>query len=93
MRILISRRRVVTGSTAAVLGAAFIPRFASASDPINIGSLTPNTGGGAPYGGNMAAAIKRTVDQINAAGGVLNRQIKLTQEDGETFEICLQVLD
>jgi len=84
MQTLISRRRVVTGSTAAMLGTAFVPRFAYASDPINIGSLTPNTGGGAPYGGNMAAAIKRTVDQINAAGGVLNRQIKLTQEDGET---------
>ncbi|MCC7041813.1 MAG: ABC transporter substrate-binding protein [Burkholderiales bacterium] len=79
-----SRRRILTGSAIAALGSTLSPRLLYANDAISIGSLTPNTGGGAPYGGNMAAAIRRTVDQINASGGVLNRQIKLTQEDGET---------
>jgi neutral amino acid transport system substrate-binding protein len=81
----ISRRIVIRASTVAALAATFMPRIAQSAEPIAIGTLTPNTGGGSPYGAGMASALKRTADQINAFGGLHGgRMIALTQEDSET---------
>lgn len=85
MYLKISRRGLLQISTVAAGSSVLMPRFALGTEPINVGSLTPITGGGGPYGGNMAAAIRRVADEVNAAGGVLGgRQFRLTQEDGET---------
>ncbi len=81
----LSRRTFVRGTASAILAPAFVPVFAQSNAPIPIGSLTPNTGGGSPYGGNMAVSIRRTAEQINAAGGLLGgRMFRLVQEDSET---------
>ena len=81
----ISRRLVIQASSTAAFVSAFMPSIAHGAEPIAVGTLTPNTGGGSPYGAGMATAIKRTADQINAAGGLLGgRMIVLTQEDSET---------
>src|ERR1700709_191456 len=73
---------------AAMLGAAGIalPRWswAQGGDPIVIGSLTPQTGAGSIYGPGMRDAIAAVVKQVNAAGGVIGRQIKLVSEDDQT---------
>ncbi len=75
-------RRGVLAAGAATL---FAPSVLRAQDgDIAIGSLTPNTGGGAPFGPNITAAHKRVADAANAAGGVLGRQIRLFQENSET---------
>src|SRR3546814_795196 len=49
-----------------------------------IASLTPNTGGGAPFGPEIAEAHRKVVDLVNGNGGVLGRQVVLTQENSET---------
>ncbi|MGQ7848162.1 ABC transporter substrate-binding protein [Granulosicoccus sp. 3-233] len=76
-----NRRSFLAASTAALL----VPSFLRAQESdIAIGSLTPNTGGGAPFGPNITAAHKRVVDAVNAAGGILGRQVRLFQENSET---------
>ena len=49
--------------------------------PIKIGVMVPTTGPEAYYGKDMMNAYQLAVDEINAAGGVLGRQLELFQED------------
>ena len=51
---------------------------------IKIGSLNHVTGVGAPWGEPMQKAIELAVEEINADGGVLGRQIELIAEDDNT---------
>lgn len=51
---------------------------------IAIGALIPLTGGGAEFGPRMQQAIQIAVDQVNQAGGVNGRKLKLYVEDGQT---------
>jgi len=52
-------------------------------DPIIAGILLPATGPNGPGGDRMTAGIKIAVDELNANGGVLGRQIELTAADDE----------
>ena len=81
----INRRNfVVSSSILALAGLAPIRAIAQDSGPIRLATLTPLTGAGGPYGPVMAQAVKAVVDQANAAGGVLGRQIELFSEDDQT---------
>lgn len=81
---LTDRRRLLAG-TAALAGIAALPRLAFAQGaPIRIGTLTPLTGAGGPYGPVMVKAVKAVVDEVNAAGGVLGRKVELISEDDQT---------
>ena len=80
----IDRRSFLAGTTAAAAASVFAPRLSFGATPINVGSLTPNTGGGGPFGPKITAAHKLVVDMVNDAGGVLGREVKLTQENSET---------
>ena len=81
----LSRRSALKLGLAATATGAFAPGVLHAqSDDIAVGSLTPNTGGGGPFGPNITAAHKRVADQVNAAGGVLGRSVRLYQENSET---------
>lgn len=78
-----SRRAVLAGGAAAALLAA--PALVRAQGaPIRIGSLTPLTGAGGSYGPVMRDAIVGVFNQVNAAGGVLGRQIQVVTEDTQT---------
>lgn len=80
----LNRRQLVAGS-AALAGLGLVPRVALAQGgPIKIGTLTPLTGAGGPYGPVMVKAVKAVVDQVNAAGGVLGRTVELVSEDDQT---------
>ena len=80
----LSRRSVMMGG-AAVAAATVLPARAWAqSGPIRLGTLTPLTGAGGPYGPSMVKAMAGVVEQVNAAGGVLGRQVQLVTEDGQT---------
>ena len=85
MTMRIPRRAALLG-----LAAPFIGRIATAEtgpirqDPIRLGTLTPQTGAGGPYGPPMVKTAQSVVAAINAAGGVLGRQIELVNEDDET---------
>jgi branched-chain amino acid transport system substrate-binding protein len=84
MPLLIHRRHLLAGSAAtAALVAA--PRLARAqAGPIRIGTLTPLTGSGGQYGPVMANVVKAVVEEVNAAGGVLGRQVQVISEDDQT---------
>ena len=78
-------RRHTLAITGGLVAAPFVLRRAHAQDgPIRLGSLTPNTGGGSPFGPEIAEAHRLVVDLVNANGGVDGREIVLTQENSET---------
>jgi branched-chain amino acid transport system substrate-binding protein len=54
-----------------------------AAEPIKIGVSGPFTGGSAPMGVSMRDGVKIAVNEINAKGGVLGRQIELIERDDE----------
>ncbi len=53
-------------------------------EEIRLGTLCPLTGAGGPYGPGMERVIVEVVKEINAAGGIDGRQIKLFHEDSRT---------
>ena len=80
------RRRLITGSAAiagvAALQALGFPSIVHAqSDKIRIGHLTPRTGFLGPLGEYAVMSITLAVEEVNAAGGVLGRQLELLSED------------
>jgi branched-chain amino acid transport system substrate-binding protein len=78
-------RRSLLGASAALAGLSAMPlRVLAQGAPIKIGTLTPLTGSGGPYGPVMVKAVKAVVDEVNAAGGVLGRKIELISEDDQT---------
>lgn len=78
------KRRQILISVAAGAAVSMPIRMAWAADPIRIGSLSPLTGGGAPFGPEIADAHRRVVALVNAAGGIGGRPIELIQENSET---------
>lgn len=56
---------------------------ASDTGPIKIGMIVPTSGSSAPTGGSMANGAQMAVDEINAAGGILDgRMLELQIADG-----------
>jgi len=61
-----------------------VPFAAEAADTIKVGQITALTGDHAAYGQAEADAVKMAIDEINAAGGVLGKQIELIVYDNKT---------
>ena len=64
---------------AAAGGSAF-----AADDPIIIGLISPNTGALAAYGTGIVTGADLAVEEINAAGGILGRQVQLIKTDDQS---------
>ncbi|BCB19718.1 ABC transporter substrate-binding protein [Bosea sp. ANAM02] len=78
-------RRTLLAGAAALAGLSALPgRALAQGSPIRIGTLTPLTGAGGPYGPVMVKAVKAVIDEVNAAGGVLGRKVELISEDDQT---------
>src|SRR5215470_18355986 len=85
------KRSLLTRRTALITGAASIaapfvvttPGFGQ-TGPIKIAGLVSLTGSGSPFGPNSKLAHQAVVDQVNAAGGLLGRQLEYTAEDDQT---------
>jgi branched-chain amino acid transport system substrate-binding protein len=79
-------RRQILAAAALATGTLAMPRIlrAQGTGPIKLGTLTPLTGSGGSYGPSMAEVVKRAAAEINAAGGVLGRQIQIISEDDQT---------
>lgn len=75
-------RRLFLGAATAALATPSILR--AQSGPIKLGTLTPLTGVGGNYGPSMRDAMVGVVAAVNAAGGVLGRQIEVVSEDTQT---------
>jgi urea transport system substrate-binding protein len=79
------RRTVVSGlAMAPLLG--HLPSFAQAGPPIKIGIALDLTGPLASAGVPMLYAARATIDELNAAGGVLGRPIEAIVEDTASNE-------
>jgi branched-chain amino acid transport system substrate-binding protein len=70
-------------STLAALLLALAPGLAGAADPIKIGVVTPLTGTYAPIGQQVRWGVELAAKEINAAGGILGRNVELLFEDEE----------
>jgi urea transport system substrate-binding protein len=80
----VSRRAILKSGVAAVVCApAFIRRAASA-DPIVIASMYDLSGGLEAAGKPMYDVLNFAVDEINAAGGLLGREVKVVSFDTQT---------
>ena len=85
-----SRRTLVRGGTVlaglAALGAPVLLR--AQADKIRIGHLTPMTGFLGALGEYAVMGIRMAADEINAAGGVLGRQLDVMSEDSVNPQVA-----
>src|ERR1700712_5488129 len=58
--------------------------FALAEDDIPVGEFASLTGGSASFGQSSHKGTALAIDEINAAGGVLGRKLKLITEDDQS---------
>jgi branched-chain amino acid transport system substrate-binding protein len=79
---VLSRRAVLAGAAALTLAPA--SRLFAQGAAVKLGTLTPLTGAGGSYGPSMRKAMAWVVEQVNAGGGVLGRQVQLVSEDDQT---------
>lgn len=77
-------RRNFMASTAALVGASIVPRMALAADTIKLGSILDTSGIFDAYGKPMDMAMRLAVDEINADGGLLGKQIEVTAYDTQS---------
>jgi urea transport system substrate-binding protein len=63
---------------------ALPPQSSVAAGPITVGSILDATGPINIYGKPMIDATRMAIDDINAHGGVLRRQVRLVQYDGQS---------
>ena len=83
----VSRRRFLAGasaSAAALAAPAIIGRRARAADPIKFVSILDQSGGLDIYGKPMVDTTRMAIDEMNAAGGLLGREIELKVYDPQS---------
>ncbi|MFC7550776.1 ABC transporter substrate-binding protein [Plantactinospora sp. GCM10030261] len=82
------RRTAVSAAVLAVVAAVAACGDDSTSgagdDPVTVGQIVSLTGNYAPLGTENEKSVKLAVEQINAAGGVLGRQIELLVRDDKS---------
>ncbi|EBA15436.1 putative urea/short-chain amide transport system substrate-binding protein [Roseobacter sp. SK209-2-6] len=77
-------RRNFLASTAALAGASMLPRVAMAADTIKLGSILDTSGIFDAYGKPMDMAMRLAVAEINAAGGLLGKQVEVVAYDTQS---------
>lgn len=79
-----SRRKLLMATGAGAASAAFPWSGALAADTIKLGSVLDNSGNLDIYGKPMVLATSLAVDEINAAGGLLGKQVEAIQYDTQS---------
>ena len=79
--------RVVT------MAAAALALNAWAADPLKIGAINPYSGGMGLYGTELTRGFELAVEQANAAGGVLGRQIELVRGDASNPQQAIAAVE
>lgn len=79
-----NRRHFLTGSASLLAAPAVLPSRAFAADPILVGSLHDQSGPLAASGAPMVVSLQVAIDEINAAGGLLGRPLKLVHYDTQS---------
>lgn len=76
-------RRFLALVIVVVLAASLLSGCGAGSNTIKIGTIQPISGPVSAYGTQSRDAIQMAVDEINAKGGVLGKQLQLVTEDDE----------
>src|SRR5215472_423605 len=84
MRTFTSWMRSAGLAAAVVAGALLAGDAARAADPIRIGTSLALTGGVAPIGKQVLAALQIWRDDVNAKGGLLGRPVELVYYDDQS---------
>ncbi len=79
-----TRRDFLQAAGAATIAGSLPTAAFSADNDIKLGSILDNSGNLDIYGKPMVLATKLAVDEINEAGGLLGRKIKLIQYDSQS---------
>ena len=81
--MIVSNRRRVLKAGAALAGTSVLgfPAILKAQDKIKIGHLTPLTGFLGALGAYAQLGLRMAQEEINAAGGVMGRQLDIISED------------
>ncbi len=79
----ISRRGLIAGSLSFGAGLLAKPAILRATTPMKIGLLAPMTGALAFVGYTNQNCLTLAVEEINAAGGILGREVQIVTEDTE----------
>lgn len=79
-----TRRQFIAGAAASAVAFPAIIRSASASDSIKFVSILDQSGGLDIYGKPMVDATRMAIDEINAAGGLLGKQVDLKVYDPQS---------
>jgi branched-chain amino acid transport system substrate-binding protein len=89
MRNLMNRAKALLfaaclAASALISGVSAVPNAARAADPIRIGTSLALTGGVAPIGKQVLAALQIWRDDVNAKGGLLGRPVELVYYDDQS---------
>ncbi len=79
-----TRRTIITGAGALAATALAPATLRAQGAPLRLGVLTPLTGAGSADGPRMLAGMQAVAKEVNAAGGLLGRQIEFIIEDDQT---------
>ncbi|MDE0345770.1 MAG: transporter substrate-binding protein [Boseongicola sp.] len=79
----LNRRKILTGAAAAASAVA-LPRVAMGADSVKLGSILDTSGIFDAYGTPMDMAMRLAVNEINAAGGLLGRQVEVVAYDTQS---------
>lgn len=79
----LNRRNFLT-STAALAGTLALPHVAMAADTIKLGSILDVSGIFDAYGKPMNMGMRLAVGEINAAGGLLGKQVEIVAYDTQS---------
>ncbi len=82
--MVVNRRRFLQGTAAVSLGMSASVKRAFADEPISVAGIHDLSGGLDIYGKPMVDALTLAVEEANAAGGLLGRQIKLINYDPQS---------
>ncbi len=80
----INRRQFLGTSTALASSAMLFPTAILANTPIKLGSILDTSGIFDAYGRPMDMAMRLAVDEINAAGGLLGREVEVHSYDTQS---------
>jgi urea transport system substrate-binding protein len=85
MAITIDRRRFLAGALAGAATTSVLPRArAQSADKIRIGTIVDLSGPMQPFGTQKKRCLDLAVEELNAKGGLLGKQLELTSYDSQS---------
>jgi len=78
------KRLVMLGTIVLLIMSVGLPISGFAKKPVVIGSISPLTGTNAVQGNDMKNGEELAMEEVNAAGGVLGKPLKILFEDSES---------